>query len=185
MWATIIGVVGKLFADIVLGIFTNEQKVEAEWKVRTYEGKMNSYASSNSVEKAIKKTTAKEVPADGAAWNKGVGRPAGLFLLVCVALLLSGCIRYVYVADRKPEIELPERPTVDETNPFTDRETTLVKYAVDLEAKITTYNEWARRENVKNGYETPDGTNGEQPSETPPEGDEEPKEDPPKSPEGD
>lgn len=173
MWETIISVVGSLIADIFTGWFKAEKKVEAEWKSRTLEGKLESYRKSDKVEKEIRKAKPVVVPKTASEWNRGVGRVAAPILLLFLILILSGCslfTRYVQVADRKPIIETPERPVLEEDPPFNERETKLVNYAVDLETRITKYNEWANKENIENGYTEPEEENPD--GETPEEGEE-------------
>lgn len=156
MWAAIIAAVLGVIGDIITNIFTNEQKVQAELKAKTYEEKMNSFVRSNKAEKDIasaKPTTPVTTPSD---WNAGVGRAVPLLFLLLALLILSGCVRYVYVNDRKPEIELPPRPVIETEPAFTEREKTIVDYTQGLEARIEKYNEWAKAENIKNGYAQPE-----------------------------
>lgn len=152
MWTAIITAVLKVFGDIITNIFTNEQKVQAELKAKTYEEKMNSYVRSEAAEKAIEKSKPTEAVKTPSAWNAGVGRPLPVLFLLLSILTLSGCVRYVYVNDRKPVIEIPERSVLETEPAFTDRELKLVDYAQNLESRIGTYNEWAKAENVRNGY---------------------------------
>ncbi len=153
MWVTILGFVGKLFGDMVTGWFKSEKAVEADWKAKTYEGKMRSYKSSATVEKKIANVEVKpeDVPTDAKGWNNGAG-----LVLLCMALMFtSGCslfTRYVEVKDRKPIIETTPRPELSEGK-FNEREQKLVKYSVTLETKITTYNDWAKAQNIENEYE--------------------------------
>ena len=168
MWAAIIAAVLGVVGDIITNIFTNEQKVQAELKAKTYEEKMNSFVRSNKIEKDIAKTeptTPVTTPSD---WNAGVGRVAPLLFLLLSLLILSGCVRYVYVNDRKPMIEIPARPEIPTVPEFTDREKQIVGYTQTLEARIQKYNEWVESENIKNGYTQPEeegtGESSEEPN---------------------
>ena len=170
MWEGIITAVLGFVANIFTGWFSNEKKIEAEWKSRTYEAKMKSYRSSDKAEREIKKAKPVETPKNARAWNRGVGRVAVPLLFLFLILFLSGCTlftRYVEVADRKPIIEIPERPELAEEPEFNEREVKLVNYAVELETKLTKYNEWANEENIKNGYTEPseEDPDGEKPEE--------------------
>ena len=151
MWAAIIAAVLGVVGDIITNIFTNEQKVQAELKAKTYEEKMNSFVRSDAAEKSIAKAKPAEAVTNPVDWNAGVGRTLPL-LLILLALCCMGCVRYVYVNDRKPEIEMPERPVVETEPEFTGRELAIVDYAQTLEARVAAYNAWAKAENVKHGY---------------------------------
>lgn len=82
-----------------------------------------------------------------------------LVVLSVFLLTVAGCwppklfTRYIYVEDKKPLIEKPDRPDLPENPPtFTEREQILVNYTVSLEALIDEYNEWAVEENIENEY---------------------------------
>jgi hypothetical protein len=85
-----------------------------------------------------------------------------MFVLVLLLACSSGCAlftKYVDVPSKHPYIEAQSRPALPHDPPaWSDRETILVNYALDLEAKIGAYNKIAHDENVRNGYElAPDG----------------------------
>lgn len=154
----IIKVVLGFFADYVKMWYDGEKKAEAEWNAKTREGQLRSVIDADKIEVAIS-TVKPVVPATPSGWN--AGRAVSVLVLGLLLVSLSGCTlftRYVYVADKKPVIDLPDRPVLSDDPPFTEREKKLVTYAVDIESKTRTYNEWAHEQNRTNGYEERDVT---------------------------
>lgn len=158
MWADIIGVVLKatlsFFKDWLTSWYTEAKAKTDEWNAKTFKAQLESVVEADKIEVKIrdaKPTTVPETPMD---WNKPRVVPVLLLpVLLAASLFLQGCfVRYVTVPDKKPIIDVLERPVLEETPPFTDREKKLVKYAVELETKIDTYNKWAHTQNIEHGY---------------------------------
>ena len=72
------------------------------------------------------------------------------------SLLLTGCsiiTKEVYVTTRLPIIETVERPLLNENDEPYEIIQTLMNYALTLEDAIDIYNEYAKEQNLKSGYE--------------------------------
>lgn len=173
----IVGAAVKGLLNYINLWLTKRENTRLRWKVKTQEGQLKSSAASIKAEKAIARSSEAEIgPVSPSDWNKRVRVPpardmaprrrlngkVGLLALLLVAILAlaAGCERHsVFIQARHPVIEAPARPKLSVDPPiWSDREQKLAQYAARLERAVETYNEWARQENAKNGYEDYTGT---------------------------
>ena len=75
-------------------------------------------------------------------------------ILMIGTLVGSGCItKQVYVTHRMPIIEMVERPQLSEYDDPVTNINKMMEYSIKLENVINIYNEWAKEENLKSGYD--------------------------------
>ena len=128
--------------------FEQEKAKADEWNAKASAAMLESVKSAEKMKIQIRSAEA-QIPKTPAAWNAG-----RVILILITFMLLSGCIvRTVYVESKFPVIEKPKRPEINNTPGFSERESTLVGYAINLETRINMYNDLAHEHNKRNGYE--------------------------------
>ena len=142
-------VLGSILSYVKLW-YDQGQAAENEWNAKTREAQLRSVKDADKMSLEIKNAKPIEVGSPS-AWN------AASLVFVVILLFSPGCAlftKYVHVPSKMPYIEAPVRPQIP-TAPvvWTPREIMLKDYALDLEGKVKTYNDIAKRENIKNGYE--------------------------------
>lgn len=137
--------------SVIVAIINGRRDSKAEAEKAVAEGRLASYVETGRVEAALRNIEGEDPQSPG-EWNAGVGRTVPLLL---AALLLTGCFgsRTVYIESRWPLLDLPDRPVLDESEPFSDRERQIVNYVGKLERTIIRYNEIAQERNAKHGFD--------------------------------
>ena len=145
-----------LFSSIVSGImdwWNAEQAESAKWAAESRKQQLNSIKIGQEKEREYNDALSdacKNASSSGSLWN------AKLITLLIVLPFLTGCFRfYVYTEPYRPVPPKIERPTLEDTSAFNEREQALASYAEQLESVYNKIRSDAIAANEKNGYPTP------------------------------
>jgi len=151
VWAKLLSAFIQPVLQWLWDIWKESEAEEARWRAQALEQQKKSLQEGIETQNQWAKDAKIEVPppCSGAGWN---ARIKGLYFLLSLYILASGCHRYVYVEAYRPVPPLITPPVLEDGSAFSPREQVLVEYAQALERAYARVRADAIRHNRSNGF---------------------------------
>lgn len=154
MWQSILRTIVSSIVGVLKSWYKEEQAEAAKWAAESRKQQLESIKAGKRQEAEWKRLARTADTASASQWNAKAG--ASLILIAC--LFFQGCIRFHVAAHRyrsvPPAVDRPHIP--EEPAQLTEREQTLIDYALKLEKLYAAVRQSAIESNREAGFPTPE-----------------------------